>query len=1781
MANPSDIAKIEYALKNYDVISLAGKTQAYTHMVKGRNRTVDTVIYEKSIGEKSYYVVQAVPDTKAKTLYVVTAFIGKKGYKKEDSQLINAKSPDVTAKTGSVNPSDGSISQHQRTVNRENENNKILYQNRDADYLDAVKRGDTETAQRMVDEAARAAGYTDKLYHGTKKFGFTEFDPSYSDDKISIFAAASDKLAQTYSGRSGVKRISSIANVDTMSIDDVVKNLSKESKISYDGAELKTEYELLNKENVQKIFTDVDYGIESLQGNIENKIKQYADKMALDFNDKDEKIHRNLVQLNNMLEYYEYDSISTPLYMLINHTDALSDIDGVAELECKIRLRNKLSRVSTVNGVVVKKDFDGYSISVLSFDEARIALKDRLSEGNYALYGKPINQLVINGNGRNWNDIRNWTKAVHYTKENTDIEKKGDYWRLYDKAGNEIFHGRIAINDNNKNLDEAQMHYVSVLKANNNLDIRAEYMHTTREIARFAKERGYESVKFENIVDNGGMGESTGAGDVYAYFVPANLKSADPVTYDDNGNVIPLSERFNERNPDIRYQDRDSEYESAVRSGDKAKYSLKNAVIPTREELENKSPIAVIDLNKPKTHGSFSERRKKILELADEVIANPYFNEDTKTWIFITKKSYTHSFNNLGDIQLNATENIPDLIKNAVLTHVEDSDHGDTHADLVYTFFAAAKYDNNVLPIKLKVKEYTYSGQSIPQNIRNYFKNHPQDYSATYDTIVLEVEGMKKSPIGSVKNVNEFTRLNPTELSDISIAELLALVKGDSKKYIPDYKKSTNLYQDRIETPDPSEVLRKYFSGNTTHEAYKPYVESLNKYRDLMERVEVLEERIEAIDDEIASLRSERKQSGKGTRMDDLHKQRQRAEGRIKELRNRMFAMEAKELRKVVEAETKQAITEISKAYREKFSAQNKERRENASKSQYIESIGKRTKAISELFAKNNAEKHIPDELKAPVAELMTALDFSSKRSLSGGDMTQKEEKLKAAVKRITELSALTNGQGLPALDLPPRFQKEWDAVKDAISVHTWGKGTMYPSQMILENMNSNELRALNRSLMDIQHAINVANDIISQANAAPINALSKDLVQYLDNEVKQRSAETDSLWQSIKNFTVWENTLPVYAFDRLGGTGRILFESFQNGFDQLIGEVNQIKEYTEGVYDSKEVKAWRNKVHEFDCETLSGEKRKIYLTVPQIMSFYCLSTRDHAIPHFKGGGIVSEDVKVGKEKYKNDANGVRLTDESIVAILGTLTERQREVADKLQSFLNTQCSKWGNEVSNKRYGIRMFTEPNYFPIRTKESTRDITESSASQNIKMYALLNMSFSKPLTEEASNQIVISDIFEVFADHTNSMARYHSLALPVLDFMKVYNFREKLYDPKDPNGTSFEQKNVRDSLKNAYGDVGSDYFEAFITGINGANWTQDSNKLSSALTKGAKTAMVGFNLRTVVQQPTSAVRALMYLDLGDMAISLNPAQIKKGHELALQYCPMAKWKSMGYFDIGTGRGMESMLVGDETWKDKTVEASMYMAGKADELTLAYLWNACERWVSKNDKSLAKNTDEYYNAVGKKLREVIYKTQVVDSPLTRSKFMNSPSEFNKMLAMFGAEPTVTYNMALDVAYKIFSAHSKREGWRRYRRQFATITGIYATQALLLAAVQSAMDGMRDDDDESYGEKYMEAFWSNLKAELNPFNKLPILRDIVSVLEGFSPSRIDTTLWSKLSYAIKDIEKLAKGKDLTVYKVVYDILSAASTATGIAASNLVRDLVALWNTIIGSIFPHLKIKK
>lgn len=76
---------------------------------------------------------------------------------------------------------------------------------RDREYLAAVKRGDMETAQRMVDAAAKKAGYETKAWHGSPNPYFTQFDASKRGQRtgansaqLAWFASSSPTVAEGY-----------------------------------------------------------------------------------------------------------------------------------------------------------------------------------------------------------------------------------------------------------------------------------------------------------------------------------------------------------------------------------------------------------------------------------------------------------------------------------------------------------------------------------------------------------------------------------------------------------------------------------------------------------------------------------------------------------------------------------------------------------------------------------------------------------------------------------------------------------------------------------------------------------------------------------------------------------------------------------------------------------------------------------------------------------------------------------------------------------------------------------------------------------------------------------------------------------------------------------------------------------------------------------------------------------------------------------------------------------------------------------------------------------------------------------------------------------------------------------------------------------------------------------------------------------------------------------------------------------------------------------------------
>lgn len=156
MQKDADIAKMQYALSDPDDMSYSGKTTAYSYMKEGYNRTAPTILYEKSVGDNSYYVVQAVPETKAKTLYVVSAFIGEKGYKNRAGQ------PADIARTGNPDATPANAADHapKKSISNSVENVNTLLKNdaeTDVDIRFSVGDGQTDADAEVSDTDKRFA----------------------------------------------------------------------------------------------------------------------------------------------------------------------------------------------------------------------------------------------------------------------------------------------------------------------------------------------------------------------------------------------------------------------------------------------------------------------------------------------------------------------------------------------------------------------------------------------------------------------------------------------------------------------------------------------------------------------------------------------------------------------------------------------------------------------------------------------------------------------------------------------------------------------------------------------------------------------------------------------------------------------------------------------------------------------------------------------------------------------------------------------------------------------------------------------------------------------------------------------------------------------------------------------------------------------------------------------------------------------------------------------------------------------------------------------------------------------------------------------------------------------------------------------------------------------------------------------------------------------------------------------------------------------------------------
>lgn len=142
----------------------------------------------------------------------------------------------------------------------------------------------------------------------------------------------------------------------------------------------------------------------------------------------------------------------------------------------------------------------------------------------------------------------------------------------YDTEEDAIYEGReylYSVLNTDSDIPEGEM-TAAYLKIDNAKRVRDAGTGWDAEVEK-AKAEGYDGIVYQNQFEDKGE-------DSYIIFSPEQVKSADPVTYDDDGNVIPLSKRFDLTVPDVRYQNRPGTYRGSFTPAQDFNLSF-NAVI--------------------------------------------------------------------------------------------------------------------------------------------------------------------------------------------------------------------------------------------------------------------------------------------------------------------------------------------------------------------------------------------------------------------------------------------------------------------------------------------------------------------------------------------------------------------------------------------------------------------------------------------------------------------------------------------------------------------------------------------------------------------------------------------------------------------------------------------------------------------------------------------------------------------------------------------------------------------------------------------------------------------------------------------------------------------------------------------------------------------------------------------------------------------------------------------------------------------------------------------------
>jgi hypothetical protein len=683
---------------------------------------------------------------------------------------------------------------------------------------------------------------------------------------------------------------------------------------------------------------------------------------------------------------------------------------------------------------------------------------------------------------------------------------------------------------------------------------------------------------------------------------------------------------------------------------------------------------------------------------------------------------------------------------------------------------------------------------------------------------------------------------------------------------------------------------------------------------------------------------------------------------------------------------------------------------------------------------------------------------------------------------------------------------------------------------------------------------------------------------------------------RKISDSIGWDYEKLYYALERINNPVITeLFTDLANSENRVMESVEEAKQEMLRIVKKYGYNKW--KVDErFDTVFVDNLGKEFQLTLGEVMSLYAYTRRDKAWNHLEVGGFVPATTKL-TELEKIDP--YKLTKKQCEAIIDKLTDDQKRFVEEMQRFLSENMGDKGNEVSMMLYGIELFGEDNYFPIRIVTDFMAIAqEAQAKEAAGFGSMSNAGFTHVQNKNSVSPVMMESFMNVWTDHVNEMSRYYGTVPSLENIRKVMNYQYSY----DGSANSVATKVL---LRNTYGKKAVEYLDDLYKEANtGAIRDKMQGLLKKAVSLTRKNS-VAYSASTWIQQPASIVRAFAIIPRKYFTRLGATASVIRGGARALldrknylqDYAEMRKYapgvtiaKEIGGFDTAGGRSILGYLrdtgkntaqkwqTGDAKGKVGAVmdlvddNAIANIPEFMDKIAWIEIWNACKREVHATHKTLSPKSDEFFETVGKRFTEVIRATQVYDSIFAKSPMLKSQNMAVQYVVSFMNEPNTTANM-FESAIRDFAKGTK-DGAINGAKKIHAVLGSTIFTALLSSIIYAMRD---DDEEETYIEKYLSSVTEKFLDDITVFNYIPYLRDVWSLTKGFDVSRPDTDV---IASVISGIANVIKNRNVDTSEMTeweldqfmkqvsednWKMAGAICSAVGIPLKNVYRDAKAI----------------